>query len=56
MKTLKYIAIAGAFFFLLGASTMHMWTHPAFLLVLIGCISLIYRKLFAVKPTRRYVS
>jgi len=57
MKLVKGIFITLAVLFLFGLGTMHMWTHPAFILLLVGCISLTYRKVFNNKPiTRRYVS
>jgi hypothetical protein len=56
MRLFKNIAIVVCVFFLLGLGSMHMWSHPAFLMLIVGFISLGYRKLNRCTIKRRYTS
>jgi len=55
MKLIRNILITFLALYVLELTTLRMWSHPAFILLLAGVISLIYRQLFSKPIPRRYV-
>jgi hypothetical protein len=54
MKYIKRIIIVAIILFAVEVTTLHMWTHPAFIMILAGVISVIWNKLFSKPIQRRY--
>jgi lipoprotein signal peptidase len=52
MKLIKSIAIAFFLIYVLELTTLHIWSHPFFVLLLAGIVGGLYDKLFT-KPVKR---
>ena len=54
MKLLRNMFIVLIALYALELTTLHMWTHPAFMMPLAGTISVVYRYIKPTKIERRY--
>lgn len=54
MKLIKTTLFIMAIFYLISVSTLHVWTHPFFVLIISGIIGIGYRLIHPTKIARRY--